>query len=238
MPQARPQSYVALALATLAVMLAAWWAWDAFTTIEPVGDESAREGTFLPPDEYPPPDDAPEAPPQAAEAEPEPAMLEAGRPPLSPPELKPPTLVAPRVRDGDTAAEAAPRSSEPTEEEPGRREDLRSPSEPSTLLGGVARPNERATPEVRAEGGSGWIGSPPNWVASLARQRSAVPYVALPMEAPRHREEFEPFFLDRFEVSNHRYWEFMRDTASVLYRTSGQPDRTIVQITEYIILDP
>lgn len=238
MATARPQSYVALALATLAVTLAAWWAWDTFSTIAPGPADERAEGTFLPPDDEPPldtPDPALEA--GTLEAAP-PRMLEAERPPLTPPEVEPPVVVAPlAVEDDDT--DAGPTLlPEPDEEPPAAPDDMRAPASASRLIGGVARQNERATQEIQVREGRGWIGTPPGWVASLARQRARIPYVALDAEAPRHLIELDPYHIDRFEVSNHSYWEFLRDTAAVLYRTSGQPARTLVEITAYIVQEP
>lgn len=237
MPNARPQSYLALAVATLAVTLAAWWAWDTFTGDDDTLAADRPAGSYLPPDEYPPPDPAPEPAPPLRAADEAKGETDEGRPPLTPPEVKPPVLVAPARVEEDAGEPDPVVLPEPDDETRERKEDLRSGTRVSRLLGGVARPNERATTEIPVRPATAWIGTPASWVANLASQRRKVPYVALDMEAPRHPVEFEPFYIDRFELPNSQYAAFLRATAEVLYRTSDQPDRTLVEITQYIVKD-
>ena len=238
MGTARPQSYLALALATLAVTLATWWAWDTFSGSDPTEDKAAGAGTFLPPDEYPPVD-PPQAKPEPVTLKTAPASeLDEGRPPLTPPKVEPPTLVAPTTVEDDPEDDEPVVLPEPDEEKKRSARDMLSRSAISRLIGGVARTSERATREVYVKEGSGWIGSPGDWVRNLGAQRRNVNYVALPMEAPRHLVEFDPFHIDRFETSNQNYWYFLQTTSSVLYRTSDHDARSIVEITDFLIVDP
>lgn len=238
MATARPQSYVALALATLAVTLATWWAWDTFSGSDRVTPARQARSTFLPPDDEPaiqPPAATPE--PTLKKATP-PPTLDEGRPPLTPPKLEPPVLVAPTRVDDDDDDAGPVVLPEPDEEERRGPSDNRIRADATRLIGGVARTSERATREVFVDDGSGWIGSPPDWVRNLGAQRRNVNYVALPMEAPRHRIEFDPFHIDRFETTNQDYWVFLQNTSSVLYRTSDHDARSIVEIADFLIVDP
>ncbi len=240
MPAPRPQSYVALALATLAISLATWWAFDSLSGLDPQADGQSPVASILPGDEYPPAD-PPAAKPAMVEVDPPPPpVLDGGRPPLNPNKPVLPEAVKPLAAEPpEDQPDGPPLEAEPREDEKPEAADFHTGAAGTQLIGGVGRPNARASQEILVPAGHAWIGTPLRWVLGLQGQRSGSGYVALTMEAPRHRvDEIEAFWIDRYEVSNHRYWEFLRDTASVLYRTSDHPPRSIVQVTETLILDP
>ncbi|MDA1193959.1 MAG: SUMF1/EgtB/PvdO family nonheme iron enzyme [Planctomycetota bacterium] len=233
----RPQSHLALALATLALCLAVWWAFDSLTGLDPVQDGTLGStlGTYSPFDE-PPPEDGSQG---GLDATGLPPLRTADAPPLVPlePELQPPVQPVETTRAPRVSEDLLPPEDEP-EEEPREPEAFFSGSRPTRLLGGVARVNARATEEVLIPRSRAVVGSPGLWVANLGSQRSAVPYVALPMEAPRHDVELPNYYIDRFEVTNARYWEFLQDTASILYRTARQPARNLVEVAQALIREP
>lgn len=232
----RPQNLLALALASLALALAVWWAFDTFSGSDPATSPDATveiPPTWLEPDpapEKPKTTPTPVAPPKRGRD------LEPPRPPgLPPPERIQPDVLPPPDDDGANQPEAGFIPPEDGETKDEKRPDFASGAFSTWLLGGVARTSARASREVRIEEGTAIIGSPLTYVRGLGAAPRVGNYVALEMEAPRHRVLLEEYFIDRFEVRNFDYFLYLNRTARIFYNTSDHPDRTLAQIIEYLV---
>ena len=229
MSQARPSSYVALALATLALALALWWSWGTFTGLAPDDDAERKSADYLRIDEpYEP------LPPADAKGEPassQPA-LEGRRVALDPPERVTPEVLAVPPPPRTTSA---PAPLPETPEEPAPAQPLRAESSPGEAPEGGFPAGARGSTEILVEEGRYWIGSSETWVAGLSDARGAGTYPGLELEAPRDQVLREAFWIDRYEVSDHRYFEFLQRTAAILYRTNDHESRTLVEIAQYLV---
>jgi len=231
----RPQNMLALALASLALALVLWWAWNTLESPEPElgGDGKSAE---VPPG-WLEPDPEPEAAPEPAPAVP-PSPPPAPAPPPTPTE-PPPERIQPKVLP---PADEEPAPSEPVvvlpddaEKEPPASAGFHTDAFRERLLGGVARTSARSTPEVRAPDGYAIIGTPASHLQGLASAARVGAYVALEMEAPIHRVRLDEFFIDRFETRNHEYLIYLNSTARIVYNTSDHPGRTLAGIVEYLV---
>lgn len=233
----RPQNLLAMAVASLLLALAIWWAWGTFSGEEATKAERAQTG--LPPSWLEPDPPA---------AKPEPKSLPPAQPdrgpalnPPKPPTDAPPERIQPEVlppsSEPEPGAEPAFLPPDDREKEPETKPDFSTDAFRARLLGGVARVSARATPEVRVRRGDALIGSSLSYVRGLAGAARVSDYVGLAMEAPVHRVRLDEFFIDRFEVRNHDYLVYLNRTARIRYDTSDHPDRTLAEIVAYLVPD-
>jgi formylglycine-generating enzyme required for sulfatase activity len=236
-PVKRPRpltvSFLALGALVLGLLLYAVLEMQASGTADPGAATPTPPAWLVADDEGPPlPPALPKLAPPLREA---PASV----PPVGPP---PPEHIVPE--EGGTSADAGETDAEfvgtgnETEEERRVIREHRGGAERDWRAGAVGRTEATATREVLVESGAGWIGTPLRWVEGLARQRGAGTYPALLYEAPRHQRRFEDFYIDRFEVSNHDYLEYLQRTAAVTYNTSDYDERSLVEVAQALILDP
>lgn len=230
-----PKKHGPLALSLLALALAAWWAW---TNVRDAVDADTQAAARAP-SPWPDFDRLPQEP------EPVPVTEEPAQPVLQsrpPPPAPPPERVVPEVAPPGEAADS-PRPERPEEPQgppagTGRPQDLLGTSHKSDLLGGVARTNARATPEVEVPDGFAWIGTPWRWVQGTAEAVGAGTFPGLLMEAPRFRVRMDRFFIDRFEVSNFQYWVYLDRTARVTIRTERAGRGTLADLARQVIRAP
>jgi formylglycine-generating enzyme required for sulfatase activity len=218
---------------TAALLFAAWWA---ISTLDGADEAGGRRGPTLPPPASaagPAGDDAARPPTLAAGA---PAPIVGGR---APPEPPPPERIVPESRPPGGRSDVA---DDVADGEPGGRRSERDPEASeffsgggrTELLGGVARTNARATQEVRVPAGRGWFGTPRRWLDGIRSARGGV-VRGLLIEAPRHQRDMYPYRIDRFEVSNWRYWQYLEHAARVTYDTSDFPVRNLLEIAEALV---
>ncbi|MDJ0523081.1 MAG: SUMF1/EgtB/PvdO family nonheme iron enzyme [Planctomycetota bacterium] len=231
----RPQNLLALAVATLALALVVWWAWDTFTGSEP---EPGNKGTADIPPTWLEPDPEPKQPARKPELQPSPPKQPELRPP--PPEAEPPPeRIQPEVvqpgEEPQPQAEPMVLPPEERERPSAKRPDFSSPSFREWLLGGVARVSARASQEVRVPEGTAVIGSPRDFVRGLQVAPRVGDYVGLLSEVPVHRVRLDEYLIDRFELRNHLYLGYLWSTAQVFYNTSDHPPRTLAEIVRVIV---
>ncbi len=231
----RPQNLLALAVASLALALAVWWAFETFTespATEPSDKTADLPPTWLEPD--PIPKEPGPLPKREARPEPGPELRPPPPPAEAPPErIQPDVMQPPDEEAGDPEPAFLPPDEGEEEEAP--LPDFHTDAFRTRLLGGVARVNARATPSVRVPEGTAVIGSPLDYVRGLVNAARVSEYVGLLMEAPVHHVRLEEFFFDRFETRNHQYLSYLNATARILYNTSRHKRRKLSEIVEYLI---
>ena len=223
-----------LGLGALALGLALYWVLEVVTDVAGVDPNPPPP---LPPVYLEADSDEPVPPTLPTLA---PAKRDAGmnRPP---PGDKPPEHIVPE--ESRPADEEAPPTYEVVEaggdeEERGVITTRRGPSDYDWRAGAVGRTDATATREIAVEAGRAWIGSTTRWINGLAGQRGEDTYPALRFEAPRHIREMRPYYIDRFEVSNHHYLRFLQSAATVTYNAAEHEPRSLVEIARALILEP
>ncbi len=231
MRASRPQNLLASAVASLVLALGLFWAWNAFTDSDlETGEEIDVE---IPPTwlEGDPPSTPPA--PVATNPPPKPVPQAPGDKPEPPPERVRPDAQPPEDDEPDLPPEFPPGGD--GRETPPAAPAFHMDAFRTKLLRGVARTSARATEQVLVEEGDAWIGSPATYVRGLANAPRVGGYVALLTEAPRHRVRVPEFYIDRFELRNHQYLQFLNATARIIYNTSDHDARTLSEIVAYLI---
>ncbi len=228
------KKYAPLALSAAALAAVIWWA---AATVGGDDAPEARRDSLVP-------TLSPEPGVPRSDKEPTTALVDVPPPPIT--QSKPPPVTVPDKivpRSEPAAVETGTLTPPSGTRRPAREIVKRKPRAAGRFEWGtfgfrfLPGPGQSALAprSTRVRAGKAIIGSAQREVDAVGASGPSGRYAGLSFEVPRHTVEFDRFWIDRWEITNQRYWEYLHHSARVLYDTREFPGRTLVEIATELV---